>query len=86
MFMLSKRALVIICGLCIPFVMHAQKPGEVIEEDPEMVGGERAVRDPLLRVAAVPLVPGQQLYSAGVQALFDPLLLFEPGGDEKNPG
>ncbi|SVA08667.1 uncharacterized protein METZ01_LOCUS61521, partial [marine metagenome] len=41
MFMLSKRTLFIICGLCIPFVMHAQQPGEIIEQDPEMVELEK---------------------------------------------
>ena len=41
MFMLSKRTLFIICGLCIPFVMHAQRPGEIVEQDPEMIELEK---------------------------------------------
>ena len=41
MFMLSKRTLFIICGLCIPFVMHAQQPGEIVAQDPEMIELEK---------------------------------------------
>ena len=41
MFILSKRTLFIICGLCIPFVMYAQQPGEIVEEDPEMIELEK---------------------------------------------
>ena len=41
MFMLSKRSLFIICGLCIPFVMRAQQPGEISIQDPEMVELEK---------------------------------------------
>ena len=41
MFMLSKRTLLIICGLCIPFVMHAQQPGEISTKDPEMLELEK---------------------------------------------
>ena len=41
MFMLSKRTLFIICGLCIPFVMHAQQPGEISTQDPEMAELEK---------------------------------------------
>jgi protein involved in polysaccharide export with SLBB domain len=41
MFMLSKRTLFIICGLCIPFVMHAQQPGEIATQDPEMAELEK---------------------------------------------
>ncbi|MDP6965657.1 MAG: hypothetical protein QF551_00065, partial [Candidatus Marinimicrobia bacterium] len=39
--MKSKRVLFIICGLCIPFVMHAQQPGEIATQDPEMVELEK---------------------------------------------
>ena len=39
--MLSKRTLFIICGLCIPFVMYAQQPGEIVEQDPEMMELEK---------------------------------------------
>ena len=41
MFMLSKRTLFIICGLCVPFVMYAQQPGEISTQDPEMVELEK---------------------------------------------
>ena len=41
MFMLSKRTLFIICGLCIPFVMHAQQPGEIVLQDTGMVALEK---------------------------------------------
>ena len=41
MFMLSKRTLFIICGLCIPFVMHAQQPGEIATLDSEMIELEK---------------------------------------------
>jgi hypothetical protein len=41
MFILNKRILIIICSLCIPFVMHAQKPGEIIEQDPEILELEK---------------------------------------------
>jgi hypothetical protein len=41
MFMLSKRSLFVIYGLCIPFVMHAQQPGAIIEQDPEMIELEK---------------------------------------------
>ncbi|MDP6837269.1 MAG: SLBB domain-containing protein, partial [Candidatus Marinimicrobia bacterium] len=39
--MKSKRVLFIICGLCIPFVMYAQQPGEIATQDPEMVELEK---------------------------------------------